>query len=161
MIVFTGAVKKNSDKVREHMKAFKDDKDQIIWGPDVNESGEKIPPKNGFKNRLIVNFLDPDNGKGQIVKTCQEVAEDVKVGNTVLDDITIENIDARLHKGVWGLPDPDLVCYFGGLCGTYGLLPWQTRLTEFLSIPTQSTIVAPDFARILYRYSKCEQRFGK
>lgn len=158
---FLGVLKKNNDKLRQHVKELKTDREQLIWGPDINDTAEKIPPLNGYKSRLFVNFFDPDDGKGQIIRTSQTLAEDVKNGKLEVDDITIDFVDKTLNKYVWGLPDPDLALYFGGICSNFGFLPWQTRLTEFLGIKTQSSVTAVDFVRSLYRFSKCEQRFGK
>lgn len=143
------------------MKELKTDREQIIWGPDYNGTSEKIPPLNGYMSRLFVNFFEPEDGKGQMIKTTQTLADDVKEGRLDVDDITIELVDKKLNKHVWELPDPELALYFGGVCSNFGFLPWQTRLTEFLSIRTQSTVTSIDFVRSLYRFSKCEQRFGK
>lgn len=156
-----GALKKNNDKLRHHVKELKTDQEQIIWGPDINGTGEKIPALNGYKSRLFVNFFEPDDGKGQIVKTSQILAEEAKNGKLEVDDITIEFVDNKLNKGIWELPDPELALYFGGVCSNFGFLPWQTRLTEFLGIKTQSSVTSIDFVRSLYCFSKCEQRFGK
>lgn len=157
----SGALKKNNDKLRHHVKELKTDQEQIIWGPDINGTGEKIPALNGYKSRLFVNLFEPDDGKGQIVKTSQILAEEAKNGKLEVDDITIEFVDNKLNKGIWELPDPELALYFGGVCSNFGFLPWQTRLTEFLGIKTQSSVTSIDFVRSLYRFSKCEQRFGK
>lgn len=143
------------------MKELKTEREQILWGADINESPNNIPPINGYKSRLFVNFFDPDDGKGQIIRTTQTLAEDTKTGKLKLDEITIDFVDKKLNKQVWGLPDPDLALCFGEVCSNFGFLPWQTRLTEFLSIKSQSSVKSTDFVRSLFRFAKCEQRFGK
>ena len=156
-----GAVKANNNKVRAYVKSKKSDDDQIIWGPDINSSDKPIPTKNGFKNQVIVNFLTPNNGRQQIVETCKEIATHVGEDKVTLDDITPEFIDKELRKSIWGLPDPDLVLYFGRICVTYGLLPWHIRVTEFVSVPPQLLITVTDYLKALHRFAKTEQRFGK
>lgn len=154
-------MKKNNDKVRQHVKELKDVHEQILWGPDINGSAEKIPPLNGYKSRLFVNFFAPDDGKRQIIKTSQDISQEIKLGKLDISNITIDFVDKKLRKHVWELPDPELALYFGGICSNFGFLPWHTRLTEFLSIKSQSSVTSQDFVRSLYRFSKCEQRFGK
>lgn len=57
-------------------------------------------------------------------------------------------------------PDPELALYFGAVCCTYGFLPWHIRLTEFLPVTSQRTMTVATFISNLYKYAKCEQRFG-
>lgn len=156
-----GALKKNNDKVRERVKELKDNHEQILWGPDINGLADRIPPLNGYKSRLFVNFFAPDDGKEGIIRTSQDISREVKGGNLDISNITIDFVDKELKKHVWELPDPELALYFGGICGNFGFLPWHTRLTEFLSIKTQASVTSRDFVRCLFRFSKCEQRFGK
>ncbi|XP_063705439.1 dehydrodolichyl diphosphate synthase complex subunit NUS1 [Culicoides brevitarsis] len=157
-----GVLKRDNDKVRKHVKALKSDHEQILWGPDFNNGAvDAVPPMNGYKTRLFVNFFAPDDGKRRIIETSQDLAADVKHGKLSIDEITIDFVDKSLKKHIYGLPDPDLALYFGGVCSNFGFLPWHTRLTEFLSIKSQANVTSPDFVRSLFRFSKCEQRFGK
>lgn len=78
-------------------------------------------------------------------------------------DVSAEtlNIDAvNRHMRSIVKPDPDLALYFGTVCCTYGLLPWHIRLTEFLPVESQQTMTVNTFISNLYKYAKCEQRFG-
>lgn len=77
-------------------------------------------------------------------------------------DITIEKIDKTLNKLYGNIPDPELTVYFGKVTCTAGLLPWQIRLTEFIQISYKQHQLSLDkYIRVLYKYAKCEQRFGK
>lgn len=78
-----------------------------------------------------------------------------------IDEITVDLVDKKLRESLGGVPDPDLALYFGGICGTYGLLPWQIRLTEFLSLGRQSHLRLNKFLNVMDTYAACQQRLGK
>uniref|UniRef100_A0A7R9EQQ5 ditrans,polycis-polyprenyl diphosphate synthase [(2E,6E)-farnesyldiphosphate specific] n=1 Tax=Timema bartmani TaxID=61472 RepID=A0A7R9EQQ5_9NEOP len=79
------------------------------------------------------------------VKSC-EIDQDL-VGSLIQSEVNI--------------PDPDLAIYCGKTCSTFGLLPWQIRVTEFLHLPTHHNINVKEFVSLLDRFGCCEQRFGK
>jgi len=151
---------KVKDKIRAKVETAKEKSDQIIWAEDFNGTNKPIPHKNGYRRRLIVNFFGSlDAGKELTVNVCKELSLEFKKG--LIEAISIEEVDKRLKTAFFGLPDPDLALYFGGVCCTFGLSPWHLRLTEFISLRTQATATPETFVRALYRFSKCEQRFGK
>jgi dehydrodolichyl diphosphate syntase complex subunit NUS1 len=76
--------------------------------------------------------------------------------------ITIDYIDEKLRKLYGEINDPDLAVYFGNTCCTMGFMPWQIRLTEFVPISYKiQSLSLEKYLRVLYKYAKCEQRFGK
>lgn len=143
------------DKIRDEVDKTKDVKDQIIWGEDYS-NGRSIPHKNGYKHQIVVNFFGPEVGKELTVRVCRSIAEEYRDG--VISKVSVNLVDEKLRKLFSNLPDPDLALYFGRFCGTYGLSPWHLRLTEFFSMEVGDRDV---FLRALYRFAKCEQRFGK
>lgn len=79
-------------------------------------------------------------------------------------DITIPLVDATVGQlqQSHGLPDPELAFYFDEHCCTYGLSPWQIRLTEFVRLERDvADVQLGSYLRALCKYAKCEQRFGK
>jgi dehydrodolichyl diphosphate syntase complex subunit NUS1 len=46
-------------------------------------------------------------------------------------DINQDLIDQHLRAEL-DIPDPELALICGDVCSTYGFLPWQIRVTEFL-----------------------------
>lgn len=60
------------------------------------------------------------------------MAEAVVAGTIKSEEINIDLLDEKLN--VWRIPDPDLGIIYGHVCCTYGVLPWQTRITEFLYV---------------------------
>lgn len=131
--------------------------DKILW--DVNRngigSGSQIVYRNGQKKELSVNFLSPADCKPKISEISRQLAAD--------NQLNVDEIDAKLLDAKFANilnPDPELAIYFGNTCCTYGLLPWHIRLTEFISVPSQSTLTVNTFLQTLCKYAKCEQRFG-
>lgn len=60
------------------------------------------------------------------------------------------------------LSEPDLTIIFDQQVCVYGILPWHTRFTEFqLADSLDGHFRARHFLRILYKYARCEQRYGK
>lgn len=135
---------------------WKRENDKILWNVNTNGiNGSQIVYRNGQKKELSVNFLSPADGKPKISEISRELAAD--------NQLSADHIDAKLLDAKFANilnPDPDLAIYFGNICCTYGLLPWHIRLTEFINIPSQSSLTVNTFLHTLCKYAKCEQRFG-
>ena len=71
-----------------------------------------------------------EDGKGKIVSLAQKIAKAVASGVLQTNEINIELLNEKLHSE--DIPDPDLAFICGDTCSTYGFLPWQIRITEFL-----------------------------
>lgn len=91
----------------------------------------------------------------KISEICCELAADA---DTASDAINIKYLDEKFSKIIH--PDPELAIYFGDICCTFGLLPWHIRLTEFVNVETQRALTIHTFLETLFKYAKCEQRFG-
>lgn len=102
-------------------------------------------------------YLDSQLNKTLIRSACHQICEsDVKPV-----DINIPLVDECLRTILPEYSDPDLGIYFDEHCCTYGLSPWHIRLTEFARIKLDASLKIENYLQILYKYSKCEQRFGK
>lgn len=102
-----------------------------------------------------MNFLSPHECKPKIGDVCRTMATDQTVE---AEKITINSVHERCASII--SPDPDAAIYFGDVCSTYGFLPWHIRLTEFFPIKSQDTMTVQSFLDTLFKFSKCEQRFG-
>jgi dehydrodolichyl diphosphate syntase complex subunit NUS1 len=56
--------------------------------------------------------------------------------------------------------EPDLLVILGNIKSTLGFLPWHIRLTEMHWLPTLFRIQIGDFQDVLWKFSRCQQRFG-
>ncbi|XP_075153748.1 transport and golgi organization 14 [Haematobia irritans] len=72
-----------------------------------------------------------------------------------------DQLDKQISVELQNLSEPELSIVFSETLSTYGTLPWHTRFTEFQRYPTGQCFNAESFACILYKYSRCEQRWGK
>lgn len=161
---FLGIVKRNlsssfHDAIEQH--TVKTEGDNIVWGPDYQSpsiDGTKFPHRNGFKRHIVVNLFSIEDGQEQFTKLMR------LKGNDQLESkqITVDYIDEQLGRLSGNLPDPDLAVFFGNACCTMGFLPWQIRLTEFIPISHKlKSLTLEKYIQVLYKYAKCEQRFGK
>lgn len=76
------------------------------------------------------------------------------------NDVSNSVIETELSERC-PLTDPEVGIVIGKRLSTYGLLPWNIRLTEFFQFNNHYDINILKFRHILMKYSKCEQRFGK
>jgi len=147
-----------------------DEKENIVWGPDFQNPslGDiKFPHRNGFIKHIVVNLYSSDDGHvkfNQLLtqELCKDNVESAETATPVSEKITVDYIDEKLSKIYGHLPDPDLAMYFGSACCTMGFMPWQIRLTEFIQVSNKlKNLSIEKYLRVLYKFAKCEQRFGK
>ncbi|XP_043249396.1 dehydrodolichyl diphosphate synthase complex subunit Nus1 isoform X1 [Colletes gigas] len=135
--------------------------------PDILEHISWSKPNVGFtqngvtgtKPKTRISLLSASNGKEEIVTLTKKLAEAVVTGTIKSEEIDTDLLNEKLNSR--GVPDPDLGLIYGRVCTTYGVLPWQTRITEFLTLPLYVSLSARDFVYLLEQYSKYEQRYGK
>ncbi|KAF3423604.1 hypothetical protein E2986_03954 [Frieseomelitta varia] len=135
--------------------------------PDLVEHINWSKPNAGFtqngitvsKLKTRISLLCPLDGKQEIVSLTKTLAEAVVTGTIKPEEINIDLLNEKLNSR--RIPDPDMGVIYGRFCSTYGVLPWQTRITEFYTLPLHNTLSAKDFTYLLEKYSKCEQRYGK
>lgn len=142
------------EKIAEKISSS-DEHEKIVWGP--NYANSQPPHRNGYRKHLVVNLLSSDDGRKKFTKLLTEHLVNVKS-----DNITCNLIDETLSSMYGNLPDPDCAVYFGTFQCTQGLLPWQIRLTEFHQLSYELDTISPQkYLNVIYKYGKCEQRFGK
>lgn len=122
-----------------------------------NISHGSVVYKNGVRHSMSLNILDPRLSKFQMSEICKHIAQ----SGESTSHLNINSIDKMISESEQYVTDPELGLYFDDACCTFGLLPWQLRLTEFFKVKFYSTINVTHFLDSLYSYSKCEQRFGK
>lgn len=129
--------------------------EKIVWGQHYEH--KQFPHRNGYRRHLVVNLLAAEDGRRKFTKLLQEQLVTVKS-----DDITCNLIDEKMSAMYGAMPDPDCAVYFGSFQCTQGLLPWQIRLTEFYQLSYELSTISPQkYLNVIYKYGKCEQRFGK
>lgn len=108
---------------------------------------------------MKITSIDPLQNRLRIKNTCTQICNSSKNNKIRSQQLDISYVNQEFGKTINCSADLDLAFYFDDLCCTYGLSPWQIRLTEF--IPLEVDINIASFLNGLFTYSKCEQRFGK
>lgn len=109
---------------------------------------------------LIVNIAANYGGRWDITQSVQQLAEKVKIGEILPEDITEEAISAGLTTSK--IPEPDLFIRTGGEQRVSNFLLWQMAYTEFFFTDT----LWPDFNgteldKAISSFCQRERRFGK
>ena len=92
--------------------------------------------------------------------------EEVDVNAIPSQEVDLEGLEKRVRDD-YDFPDPEIIVQLSDYPCLFGFLPWQVRLSEIISLPDCDAIgdlsgrsVLQAFTNVLFRYSKCEQRFG-
>ncbi|XP_043480898.1 dehydrodolichyl diphosphate synthase complex subunit nus1 [Leptopilina heterotoma] len=154
-----GFLQRSEKVIKKKLLVENSDLEQnIVW----NSHSSVKPIKNGTngtKHKTRVQLLSYDDGKGKIVSLVQELAKGVTSGELQPDEISVQLLTDKLQFD--DIPNPDLAIVCGRVLSTYGCLPWHIKTTEFIQIQSHHRITVKDFALLLRKYSKCEQRYGK
>lgn len=146
--MFSGRLEKCEDKLRAEVEQNKSTASHIKWYNDTNYkngvSGQKVHVK-------IMTAVDGRLGVINLVK---------KYASNSCSNFSIEDFDGSLREK-FQFPDPDLGICFGKTFCMYGFPPWQMRVTEFFHETTHHGYTFHEFINLLFRYNKCEQRYGK
>ncbi|XP_013191509.2 dehydrodolichyl diphosphate synthase complex subunit Nus1 [Amyelois transitella] len=155
----TGELKENEEKLfHEVEKCKKGIPGFIKWA--------RMPDLNGYTNgtqanTVTVNIFSKDDGRPVIAKCIQKIAEGKISCTQQSSELTAQEFGEVLSTLYPCIPDPELFLYTGSSCSTHGLLPWQIRLTEFVQLSIGHNLSVDSYVGALYKYNKCDQRFGK
>lgn len=143
---------------RQRFLSYLEMEKNLFYDPSSrNISHGSVVYKNGVQHSMSLNILDPRRSKFQMSEVCKHIAQ----RGEPTQQLNINSIDKIITESEQYVSDPELGLFFDDVCCTYGLLPWQIRLTEFFKIDFYSAIHVTHFLDALYSYSKIEQRFGK
>lgn len=109
----------------------------------------------GLHFNIAINY----GGRDEIVRSTRQIAQDVKEGKLMPEDITQELFNSYLDTK--DSPDPDLLIRTSGELRLSNFLLWQLAYTEFYI----TDVLWPDFdkaelMRAIEAYNKRERRFG-
>lgn len=158
IFLFSGQLKQNEEKlfleVERHKKGVPG---YIKWA--------NKPDLNGYTNGIqahtvIINMFNSKDGRPKIAECISRIAEErsKSMQNT---EITVRELNNRLSSVYPSIPDPDVIFYTGPSCCSHGVLPWQIKLAEFVQLSLDHSINVNTYVGALYKYNKCDQRFGK
>ncbi|KAL4709448.1 hypothetical protein ACJJTC_019745 [Scirpophaga incertulas] len=155
----TGDLVKKEDKLFLEVQKYKKGVPGCIkWSHFQNLNGYT----NGIPSHtIVVNIFTSDNGRSKIVQCIRQISQREIQCRRESHEFTAQELDEVLKLFYPSIPEPDLIMYTGYSCITYGFLPWQIRLTEFVHLSIDHCINVDRYIGALYKYNKCDQRFGK
>uniref|UniRef100_A0A8D8YMF2 ditrans,polycis-polyprenyl diphosphate synthase [(2E,6E)-farnesyldiphosphate specific] n=1 Tax=Cacopsylla melanoneura TaxID=428564 RepID=A0A8D8YMF2_9HEMI len=114
---------------------------------------DMMKSSNGKSSKTELNILSRKQCETDLMNSIIEISETTA-------DISTALLEEKLYDKC-PLPDPEVGIVLGNKLSSYGLLPWNIRLTEFFKFDNYRDISVNKFNSILMKYSKCEQRLGK
>jgi len=111
----------------------------------------------GLNFNIALNY----GSRGEIMWGVQQIAQEVKEGLLMPEDISEEVISAHLYTGIAGIPDPDLLIRTSGEMRLSNYLLWQCAYSEFVF----TDVLWPDFTpeeyeKAILEYQNRKRRFG-
>jgi undecaprenyl diphosphate synthase len=104
---------------------------------------------------LALNY----SARWEITNACQMLAEKVKSGQLLSQEITESSISDVLNTA--GIPDPELLIRTSGECRISNFLLWQLSYTELYFTPVHwPDFRREEFLKALTSYQQRERRFG-
>lgn len=131
----------------------------IRWGKSFPEDIKRRSKShiNGYSWKPIVSIhvVRSSHWEEQVFDSIHELKED-----SSCDRIDVKLIDSVFRKKFLA-PDPDLCLVPGNHLSFFGFPPWHLRITQIQEISTHHNISLRCFLDMLWKYNKCEQRYGK
>ena len=126
---------------------------------DIQALMEHIENESKYETKVVLNLAINYGGRHEITEGVKEIAQKVKNGEILLEDITEEMISGSLYTK--NLPDPDLIIRPSGEYRLSNFLTWQSAYSEFWF----SNVLWPDFTEenlceALREFEKRNRRFG-
>jgi len=118
-----------------------------------------IIEKTQYNKKMVMNLALSYGSRNELTRAVRKVARDVAGGKLQPDNISEQDIGARLDTH--GIPDPDLLVRTSGEMRISNFLLWQIAYTELYFTET----LWPDFSReelmqAVQVYSNRQRRFG-
>ena len=126
----------------------------------IEELEEATKDNDGLHFQIAINY----GGRDEIRRAVCSIAEKVKAGELLPEDITEDVIGNHLYTGVLNenVPDPELMIRTSGEIRLSNYLLWQTAYSEFVFTDVLwPDFRKPEFYKSLESYAKRERRYGK
>lgn len=121
----------------------------------IRETEEISEKRQGMVLNIAVNY----GGRDEILRAVKQLCAEVKENKLSLNDITEQDISARLYTA--GQPDPDLIIRTGAEHRLSNFLLYQAAYSEFYSTDVLwPDFKKDDFEKAILEFNKRSRRFG-
>lgn len=133
--------------------------DKMAFSPKLRSLIEEVEQASRGKTGMTLNIAMNYGGRDEVLKAVRELAEDVKAGDLLPEEINVEALEKRLYTATQ--PDPDLIIRPSGEYRLSNFLLWQGAYAELVFMD----VLWPDFKerdleRALDEYAARNRRFG-
>lgn len=121
----------------------------------MDEAEEFTSACTGVNLTIALNY----GGRDEVARATKRLAEDVKDGKLLPEDVTVETLPRYLDTHV--LPDPDLVIRTSGEARISNFLLWQSAYAEYEFVDTLwPDFGAEEFGRLCGAFGRRDRRYG-
>ena len=133
--------------------------DVTRFSSSLQRSIQKCIEKTKDNTGMLLNIAFNYGGRDELVKATKEIANEVKDGKILVEDINADTIEQHLYTA--NIPDPDLLIRTSGELRTSGFLLWQLSYTEFLFFDKYwPAFEESDLDFAIEEYQKRNRKFG-
>lgn len=155
------------DYLEEALRDFREENiktrfigDKSHFSPVLQELIKETEELSADKTGLVLNIAMNYGGRDELVMAARSLAEKVRNGEFLPENITAESIGQELYTA--GQPDPDLIIRPSGEYRTSNFMLWQSAYSEYVFF---DNILWPDFStddidRAIEIYNSRSRRYG-
>ena len=160
MTLFSSTLNKELENLQKNNIRFRVIGDKSRLNPKLREKIEDAELKTSTNTGINLNIAISYSGRWDLVEACKKIANQIKLNEIEIDDISEDLISNTLSLG--DLPAVDLLIRTSGEFRISNFMLWQLAYAElYFTEVLWPDFKQEDFAKALEFYKTRERRFGK